>query len=269
MELELKLLWGAVVAYVVAGVTAIFALVLKRKPERTILTFLILALLAHAASLALRWVRLGHGPFITLFEILSSHLWSVLVVYALAYWRLHVVRPTAALLMPVVFVLLGWLVLAAPDAGNFPPTYRTPWLYVHIGMAKIFAGCVLVALGLAGIILLRAWPPAAERLAALPDDRRLEDLTYRFMALALVFDSLMLISGAIWAQDAWGRYWAWDPLETSSFVTWILIALAMHARVAFKLYPRLSATLVLGVFVMAFLTFFGIPFVSTPHKGAV
>jgi ABC-type transport system involved in cytochrome c biogenesis permease subunit len=165
---------------------------------------------------------------------------------------------------------MGWLMLASPEEGHFPPTYRTPWLFIHIGLAKVFLGCLLVALGMATVILLRAWPAAAVRFATLPANDRLEDLAYRFMALALIFESLMLISGAIWAQDAWGRYWAWDPLETSSFITWILLAISLHLRVTYRVSPTIGAWLVVGVFTLAFVTFFGVPFVSTaPHKGAV
>lgn len=270
MELELKLLWAAIVAYVIAGVVAIFAVILKRKPERTVLGMMVAGLLLQTLSLGLRWSRLEHGPFITLFEILSSNVWSLTLIFSLAYWRFQAIRPVAAAVMPGLFVLMGWLMLASPDEGHFPPTYRTPWLYIHIGLAKVFLGCVLVAVGMAVVVLLRQWPPAASRFAQLPADERLDDLAYRFMALGLVFDSLMLISGAIWAQDAWGRYWAWDPLETSSFITWILLAFAMHLRLTFRTSPRTGAWMILAVFLLAFLTFFGVPFVSTsPHKGAV
>jgi ABC-type transport system involved in cytochrome c biogenesis permease subunit len=90
------------------------------------------------------------------------------------------------------------------------------------------------------------------------------------MAIGFIFESLMLVAGAIWAQDAWGRYWAWDPLETWSFLTWLVLGIGLHARVTFKLSPRTGAILVISVFVIAFLTFFGMPFISTtPHKGAV
>ena len=85
-----------------------------------------------------------------------------------------------------------------------------------------------------GRVLLRRQGLALGRLAGLPPDGRLDDLAYRFMALGLVFQSLMLVSGAIWAQDAWGRYWAWDPLETWSFVTWLLLAFALHLRLTLR-----------------------------------
>ena len=104
----------------------------------------------------------------------------------------------------------------------------------------------------------------------MPTDAGVDFLAWRFMMAALVFESLMLIAGAVWAQDAWGRFWAWDPLETWAFVTWLTLAGAVHARITWRVGPRQGAVLIAVVFVVAFLTFFGVPFVSlAPHKGAV
>ena len=255
---EAPLLWSALLAYVVAGSSAIVALALERRADRWILALLALGLGLHGAALAARWVAAGHGPFITLFEILSSNVWSLTLVFTLAYWRVPAVRPAAAFVMPVLFILMGWLMVVHPGEGHFPPTYRTLWLYVHVGLGKVFLGAVLVAVGLSGLILAR--------LAA----QGLEELAFRFMAIGFVFETLMLVSGAVWAQDAWGRYWAWDPLETWAFLTWLSLAAFLHARVAFRVGPRASAVMIIGVFVLAFLTFFGVPFISTAaHKGAI
>jgi len=268
--LELKVLWAAVVAYVLAGVLAIVSVALGRRDERKVLALMALGLILHTLSLGLRWERLGHGPFITLFEILSSNVWSMMLVFAIAYWRIPSIRASAAVVMPILFVMMGWLMVSHPGEGHFPPTYRTPWLFIHIGLAKVFLGSVLVAVGLAGAILLRRAGLGIRRLSALPEDGRLEELAFRCLALGIIFDSLMLIAGAIWAQDAWGRYWAWDPLETWSFITWLLLAVALHLRVTFRPAPVRTAWMVMAVFVMAFLTFFGVPFISdSPHKGAV
>ena len=107
-------------------------------------------------------------------------------------------------------------------------------------------------------------------MTSLPGDERLHDLNYRFMALGLVFETLMLITGAIWAQQAWGRYWGWDPLETWSLITWLTLAFALHLRFAMKATPRTGAIMVVLVFVLAFFTFLGVPFISTAaHQGAV
>jgi cytochrome c-type biogenesis protein CcsB len=267
---ELQWLWGAVLAYIGAGTLAIVAVVMNRRPERAILALIAAGLAMHTVSIVLRWVRLDHGPFVTLFEILSSNVWSLTLVFAIAYWRVRAVRPAAAVVMPVLFVLMGWLLVASPDEGRLPPTYHTLWLYVHVAFGKIFLGSVLVAVGVSGLVLLRSAGLASARLAALPDDARLDELAFRFMVLGFVFETLMLIAGAIWAQDAWGRYWAWDPLETWSFLTWLALAFFLHLRVTFRLAPRFGAGAIIVVFMLAFLTFFGVPFVSTaPHKGAV
>lgn len=270
LELELQTLWAALVVYVLAGSLAIFGVIWSKRPERAVLALLILGLALNTASIALRWERLGHGPYITMFEILLSNIWSLLAIYILAYWRIPAIRPSAAVVMPILFVMMGWLLVTSPYEGHLPATYHTVWLFVHIAFGKLFLGNVLVAVGISGIILLREYRGAASRFEKLPGNSRLEELSFRFMAAGIIFETLMLIAGAIWAQDAWGRYWAWDPLETWSFLTWLSLAFSLHARVTYKLSPRGSALMVMAVFILAFLTFFGVPFISTaPHKGAV
>lgn len=263
-------LWIGLVAYVGAGGIAIFALIMRRRMPAAVLWLLAAGLAMQAVSLGLRWQRVGHGPFVTMYEILSSNIWSLTFAFTLAYWRIPQIRASAAFVMPLIFMLMGWLLVTSPADGHFPPTYRTIWLYIHIGFGKVFLGAVLISVAISAAILARSIDWARERLVSLPASERLDDLSFRFMGVGIVFESLMLISGAIWAQDAWGRYWSWDPLETWALLTWLALAFALHMRLAVRVSPRVGALLVIGVFAVAFLTFFGIPFVSTsPHKGAV
>jgi len=90
-------------------------------------------------------------------------------------------------------------------------------------------------------------------------------------SLAFICHTFMLITGAAWAYSAWGRYWAWDPLETWTLITWLVIGLILHLRVTYRTIPRqVTWSAVVVVFVLAFLTFFGIPFLSSaPHKGVM
>lgn len=267
---ELKFLWIALVVYVIAGSLAIFGVIFKKRPERAVLLLMAAGLVLHTISIGLRWERLGHGPFVTMFEILTSNVWSMMLAFALAYWRMPAIRSSAAVVMPILFLVMGWLLMTSPGEGHLPPTYHTIWLFIHIGFGKVFMGAVLVAVGLSGVILLRASPQGAGRFERLPADGPLSELSFRCMAVGFIFDTLMLIAGAIWAQDAWGRYWAWDPLETWAFLTWLVLAFSLHLRLTYRLSPKAGAWLVLAVFVSAFLTFFGVPFISdAPHKGAV
>jgi ABC-type transport system involved in cytochrome c biogenesis permease subunit len=90
------------------------------------------------------------------------------------------------------------------------------------------------------------------------------------LSAAFVFDSFMLLAGAVWAHDAWGRYWSWDPLETWSLLTWLGLAILLHLRLTVRLPLAVGWSMAFAVLVIAFLTFFGVPFVSmAPHKGVM
>jgi ABC-type transport system involved in cytochrome c biogenesis permease subunit len=268
--IELKFFWAAMVVYGMAASIGIIGLVFRRRLERALLPAMLIGLALHAIAIGLRWERLGHGPFVTLFEILSSNLWSMTLAFALACWRLPSIQPSAAAIMPILLMMMAWLLTSSPAEGHLPPTYHTVWLYIHVAFGKIFFGAVLIAVGISSVILARTSTFGVGRFSRMPSDESLAELAFRCLAVGFVFESLMLIVGAIWAQDAWGRYWAWDPLETWAFLTWLLLALTLHARFTFTLTPRIGSLLVVAVFVVAFLTFFGVPFVSTtPHQGAV
>jgi ABC-type transport system involved in cytochrome c biogenesis permease subunit len=87
--------------------------------------------------------------------------------------------------------------------------------------------------------------------------------------VSFICHSVMLVAGAVWAHSAWGRYWSWDPLETWTLVTWLMLGGILHVRSTFRNLSRQAGhVLMLVTFAVAFLTFFGVPFLSiAPHKG--
>jgi ABC-type transport system involved in cytochrome c biogenesis permease subunit len=273
--LESALLWSALAAYGLVAALALPSLGQAthsqvQQAQGLASIALVGALLLHTLSLATRWQALGHGPFTTMHEILSSNLWSLSLVFMLSWWAVREVRSALLLVVPVLLTLALWLLVADARPGHFPPTYATPLLYLHTLVGKLFLGLLLVAVTLGSVPALRRTAWGAVRCTGLPSDRRFAELAHRFAAYAFVFETLMLIVGAVWAQDAWGRYWAWDPLETWAFLTWLALALALHAHATLRPTPVWFGAWLLGVFVLAFLTFFGVPFISTaPHKGAV
>ena len=273
VPLELWWIWPGILLYAGAAGLAVAAAApgtAQRALDRGVLGLFTAALGLLAVGIAVRWMRLGHGPFLSLFEILVSSLVTLGVGYALAWWRLPSIRRSAAIVLPLLAMMAVWLLVASPADTHFPPTYETSVLWFHVLFGKLFLACALVALGVSGVVLARMRPRFAASFSRMPADAALDRLAWRFMRIALVFESLMLIAGAVWAQDAWGRYWAWDPLETWAFVTWLALVGALHARLRYRLGPRAGALCIVIVFVLAFLTFFGVPFVSTaPHKGAI
>ena len=220
-------------------------------------------LAAHSFSIALRWERVGHGPFINLYEILSSNLWSLMLAYLLflVYARQH--RAAGRFVVPLLAMLMLWLLLTTPKDTYLPATYDTVWLYFHVFSGKFFLGLLMLAVAVAIVELRR------DAVSSSAAESAMRSLSYRLLAFAFCFESLMLLFGAIWAQDAWGRYWAWDPLETWAFLTWLSVVFVLHWRLKYSHRPAYAA-LVGACFVIAFLTFFGVPFLSTaPHKGMI
>jgi len=238
--------------------------------RKFILGLLVTGLLLHGAAIALRWLRLGHGPFGNLYEILSSNLWSLTLAMTIFVACFGSVYRAARGAVPVLVLLLLWLLVTEARDSHLPATYRTIWLYVHLLLGKTYLGCLLIAVSLAAVALYDFDRPYCATIdSSLPAVALLE-LAFRFAAVALVFESGMLLAGAIWAQDAWGRYWAWDPLETWSFLSWLALVATIHLRSLTSIPARLPPILLMVVFTLAFLTFFGVPFISTsPHKGAV
>lgn len=229
-----------------------------------------LALVLITAALLWRWVRVGHGPFLTMHEVLLSGMWSLGCVWRAGTRMVPWLRGTATWVLLILTVMGLWALASDPRPTQLPTTFEMGIMWFHIGLGKVFLGCALVALGLAVVVMMRRNRRGETCFAALPDDVTLDAMAWRCMLLALVFDTLMLIAGAVWAQDAWGRFWAWDPLETWAFVTWAVLALAIHARLKWRIRPVHSAWMILAVFVIAFLTFYGVPFLTeVPHQGAM
>lgn len=255
--------------YGLASVTAVICAARKRNMYVGVLVLIALALTLHGIAIVLRWDRLGHGPYVNLFEILSSNVWSLHLAVLLAYAAIREVRASLALALPVLQVLVFWLLATTPVDAPAPMTYDTVWLAVHVWLGKVFLGCIVVAVGVSLVVLARR-TRLRSAFQAMPANVALERLIYQMILVAFIFESLMLVAGAIWARDAWGRYWAWDPLETWAFITWLSVVGFLHLRATRRPTPAASAMIVIAIFIVAFSTFFGMPFVSlAPHKGAI
>ena len=218
----------------------------------------------HTLSIALRWDRLGHGPFINLYEILQSNLWSLMLACLLFLFLARQYRRAVVYLVPVLVVLGLWLLVTPPRDSFLPATYDTVWLYFHVVSGKAFFSLLTLSMA----VTIYEWRKQVTQASPdqLPAHR---SPGYQLLAFSFVFQSIMLLFGAIWAQDAWGRYWAWDPLETWAFLTWLAVVFTLHWRV--RNPDLLVFSFMVGAcFVIAFLTFFGVPFISTaPHKGMI
>ncbi|MBV8966060.1 MAG: c-type cytochrome biogenesis protein CcsB [Mycobacteriaceae bacterium] len=144
-----------------------------------------------------------------------------------------------------VFVLLPVLILLTvsgrwlyTNAAPVMPALQSYWLPIHVSVVSLGSGVFLLA-GVASILFLlktsKFGEPGAEGrvariVARLPDGQSLDRIAYRTTIFAFPVFGFGVIFGAIWAEEAWGRYWGWDPKETVSFIAWVVYAAYLHAR---------------------------------------
>ena len=192
---------------------------------------------------------------------LLSNVFSLAFVYLVTTRVSETARAVAGLVIPLLLVMAIWLSFVPPEAVTLPATFDNYWLWVHVLAGKVFLGLCMVCAAAA----LQRLAPSEGPLVS--DDGPIWSMYF----IAFIAHTVMLVAGSAWAHSAWGRYWSWDTLETSTLVTWLLIAGTLHARLTFKsMSPRVALSLVVVSFVLAFLTFFGLPFLSIgPHKGFI
>jgi cytochrome c-type biogenesis protein CcsB len=193
----------------------------------------VLAALVHASSLVLRGAAVGRVPWGNMYEFTSA-----LCVVAVTAWLvvLYRQRRGAALqrlggfvLLPIVVLMfLGGTVLYA-QAAPLVPALNSYWIAIHVSAAAIASGILLVS-GVASVLYLVREGAGSRLTARLPESATLDRLAYRTAVVALPIWTFMVITGAIWAEAAWGRYWGWDPKETCALVAWVVYAGYLHAR---------------------------------------
>jgi ABC-type transport system involved in cytochrome c biogenesis permease subunit len=212
------------------------------------------ALLPHAGALALRWLEVGHGPYVTRYEVISADTFLVVATWFVAAWLAKGLRGLGALVAPSAFLLMGWAVATFGVKREVPIIFKSWWLVLHIGFAKLFFAAILLAALCALAWLVKARAPGA--LARLPSPERLDLYAHQLTLVSFLFLGVMIVAGALWAQQSWGRYWGWDPIETSALVTWIFFAIVLHFRVLHRWSGLRMAWLTLAALGFAVVTLF-------------
>ncbi|MEY2668229.1 MAG: hypothetical protein RJA59_867 [Pseudomonadota bacterium] len=249
------LFWSAVTLYALATI-AWFAWAATGKQWGATggRALLALGLLPHAGSLALRWIEVGHGPYNTRYEVISADTFIVVAVWLVATLVAPGLRGLGVFVAPAAFLLMGWSVSTFELKREVPIIFKSWWLFLHIGFAKLFFAAILLATACAAAWLVKRHNPAA--LKSLPSPEKLDLYAHQFMILSFLFLGVMIAAGALWAQQSWGRYWGWDPIETSALVTWIVFGIVLHFRVLHRWSGQRMAWLTFVAFGFAVMTLF-------------
>jgi cytochrome c-type biogenesis protein CcsB len=266
-QVEAVLFWVAIGFYLVASVAfqANFVFKKARWPNYAIISTCI-AFVLHNAVIVTRWISTGHLPIIGDYENTLAGSWLIILIFLVLQIRFRNLRPLGAVVVPFSILMLGYGVLRSPELEPLTPAFQSNWLYVHIVFAWFAYSSYAIASGLAVLFLLKKRSEArgsngvlSERLPSLGV---LDELSYRFITFGFVADAVMLVAGSIWANSLWGHYWAWDPIETWSLISWIVYGIYLHLRVVHGWSQRRAAWLAVAGLSTVVISFFGINFIA-------
>lgn len=207
-------------------------------------------------------------PWGNMYEFTISGTFVVALIFVLSTLRLDIewlgplVTTFVVAALMAAFLGLDDAVLPLPDALN------SPWLVIHVVSAVISTGAFTIGALLSGLYLAKARSTATTGyLARVPDLKVLDRLSYRMHAFGFpVWTFAVLITGPIWAHQAWGAYWNWDPKEVWAFITWVVYAAYLHARATAGWRGRNAAMLALVGAATLWFNFIGINFFSSSSQ---
>jgi cytochrome c-type biogenesis protein CcsB len=269
---EMILVWIALVSYALSTVLYGFGVTLsKDKLTRGALVSATLGLVVQTASFALRWGWVGHAPALGFYEVAGGLVLFLVAFFVVVGWTNPRLNPAGIAIMPVALLLLGGATVALKNVVQMSAKLDSYWLFVHVAFANLAFAAFAVSFGCAIVWVVRdrsaggAW---AKRFEKLPVQDVLENLTVRFVLLGFLFWGVMIATGAIWANSAWGRYWSWDPIETWSLIVWLIYAVYLHVRFTLKWKGERLAWFAIVAMPLALFALIGIPLVfNTPHAG--
>ncbi|MFQ6132374.1 MAG: c-type cytochrome biogenesis protein CcsB [Armatimonadota bacterium] len=261
--IEMKLTAVALALYAVACSIYFIYLAVKKKPVGHVAAGAAwLGVVLHAVALILRGVAAGRMPFTSGYEFASCFAWGIAASYVVVELALKRQAMGAFVLPIAVVVMLYGRQFGAEVQDRLPALKNDLWLTIHVATAIIAYGVLAVSAGTAIMHLIAR----SAKPAWLPDADWLESATYKVIAFGFPFLTLVVITGAIWADVAWGRPWSWDPKETASLIAWIFYALYLHVRLMAGWKGTGTAVFALVAFVAVIFCYVGPNYIEGLHS---
>lgn len=249
------LFFGALLAYFAATAAQLAGTALKRKgPCRAARIALLVGLALHTAFSVWRGVEAGRVPLANQFEFASAFAWAAAAMGFLLYRRIRQEWVMAAA-MPAAFLVLSYAAFQPMEIKEMMPALRSVWFVLHIGSAAFAYAAFLIAgaLGAAYLVRLRRGEKEED-----PGLRQVDYMSYRLVCLGFLLLTVVIFSGAIWAEQAWSSWWSWDPKETWALITWIFYAIYLHQRLRLKWQGKRMAWLAIVAVALVAFTFAGV-----------
>jgi cytochrome c-type biogenesis protein CcsB len=262
--------------YGLAGFIYIFAWVFRKASFGSAATWTsVIGLAANTGGIGLRWMEsyqmgFGHAPLSNLYESLIFFAWTIIAIY-LYVERRYGNRVIGAFSAPLAFLTMAYASLSPNISDRIQPlipALKSNWLIAHVITCFIGYGAFAVAFGVSIMYIIKAGRPEQEGglIGRFPSTSVLDELTHQLVMFGFLFLSVGIITGAVWANSAWGRYWGWDPKETWSLITWFIYAALLHARMMRGWRGRRIAYLTLLGFAAVLFTYFGVNLLPGLHS---
>ena len=262
--------------YGLAAFLYIVAWIFKHQASGRLATLTAVAgLTGNTAGIILRWVEsywlgIGHAPLSNLYESLIFFAWTIALLYLLIEFK-YKFRIIGVIATPLAFLALAYASLSPNISDRIQPllpALKSNWLLAHVITCFIGYAAFSLAFGISIMYLFKKRDSDATNalLERFPAPGILEDLNHQLVMLGFLFLSVGIITGAVWANSAWGRYWGWDPKETWSLITWFVYATLLHARLMRGWRGRKIAYLSIFGFGAVLFTYFGVNYLPGLHS---
>ena len=230
-----------------------------------------IGLLAHTVALGMRWYEsyqmgYGHAPLSNLYETLVSMSWCTVLVLLIMEQKFKS-EVMGAFVFPIVSLAMAYASLSPnvqQEIEPLIPALQSNWLTYHVLTCFLGYAAFAVSCGSSIAFLIKNKKDSdssAKEPGILPTIDLLDEVIYKANAVGFMLLGVGIITGAVWANYAWGSYWSWDPKETWSLITWFIYAIFLHARLTRGWRGNKTAILsIIGFFAVIF-TFLGVNYV--------
>jgi cytochrome c-type biogenesis protein CcsB len=261
--IEDMLVWGCIYLYALASVLLLTGFVFnKEKPLKYVGYLILPAFAAHTAIFIMRWVRTGYFPANAELENAITGGWFAIGLTVYLFFKNRAMTGVALFTVPATLLLLGYGVMKAPDPLPLTASLKSSWLVIHVMFAQLAFGAYAIASGMGLIYILKdnklRKGSEVGFYEKFPKLEVIEENMFRFVVYGFIADAIMIIAGAIWAKDLWGNYWAWDPVEVWSLISWLLYGLGIHLHVTLGWKGRKLAWLMMILIITVIITYWGI-----------
>jgi len=279
LNIELRLFWFIALLYGISFFTGILYIVsAKNSVGKSLTSILRITAIIHTLLIILRSVEGMRAPFQTLYETLSWFAWSANVTYLYVQSRLRDVHLPGIIVSGVAAgACLYSLLTRTPEITPISPALQSPWYEWHVITAFLSYAVFVVSFSVeVSYLKFRIRSDKYQKNFLNPPsppfnkggmggfgilgsfDEEFHRWTHRLVLFGFPFLTFAIFSGAAWANDAWGRYWSWDPKETWSLITWTVYAMYLHTKAIGKWRGTPASVLNLLGFICMVMTFLGV-----------